>query len=52
MPSLGYLVPEFPGQTHIWMWREIVALRRQMAQDAKAAKEKAAVFSPPPAAAR
>ncbi|HQY87236.1 MAG TPA: glycosyltransferase family 4 protein [Tepidisphaeraceae bacterium] len=27
MPSLGYLVPEFPGQTHIWMWREIVALR-------------------------
>lgn len=27
MSSLGYLVPEFPGQTHIWMWREIVALR-------------------------
>jgi len=20
---LGYLIPEFPGQTHIWMWREI-----------------------------
>jgi colanic acid/amylovoran biosynthesis glycosyltransferase len=25
--TLGYLIPEFPGQTHIWMWREIVALR-------------------------
>jgi colanic acid/amylovoran biosynthesis glycosyltransferase len=24
---LGYLIPEFPGQTHIWMWREICALR-------------------------
>jgi colanic acid/amylovoran biosynthesis glycosyltransferase len=20
---IGYLIPEFPGQTHIWMWREI-----------------------------
>lgn len=20
---VGYLIPEFPGQTHIWMWREI-----------------------------
>lgn len=20
---LGYMAPEFPGQTHIWMWREI-----------------------------
>lgn len=30
--------------------REIVALRKQMAEDAKAAKEKAAVFSPPAAA--
>ncbi|MHC5211494.1 MAG: glycosyltransferase family 4 protein [Planctomycetota bacterium] len=19
---IGYLIPEFPGQTHIWMWRE------------------------------
>lgn len=25
---LGYLVPEFPGQTHIMMWREVRALRR------------------------
>lgn len=25
--SLAYLIPEFPGQTHIWMWREIVHLR-------------------------
>lgn len=24
---IGYLIPEFPGQTHIWMWREIVHLR-------------------------
>src|SRR4051794_31545911 len=22
-----YLIPEFPGQTHIWMWREMLALR-------------------------
>ena len=25
--AIGYLLPEFPGQTHIWMWREIVHLR-------------------------
>ena len=25
---LGYLVPEFPGQTHAFFWREIRALRR------------------------
>lgn len=25
--NLGYLIPEFPGQTHIWMWREITHLR-------------------------
>jgi colanic acid/amylovoran biosynthesis glycosyltransferase len=25
---LGYLVPEFPSQTHIFFWREIRALRR------------------------
>lgn len=24
---IGYVIPEFPGQTHIWMWREIEALR-------------------------
>ncbi len=22
-PKLGYLMPEFPGQTHVWLWREI-----------------------------
>jgi colanic acid/amylovoran biosynthesis glycosyltransferase len=25
--KLGYLIPEFPGQTHIWMWRELCHLR-------------------------
>ena len=24
---LGYFVPEFPSQTHIFCWREVVALR-------------------------
>ncbi|BDA66172.1 hypothetical protein CAL7716_003380 [Calothrix sp. PCC 7716] len=24
---IAYLIPEFPGQTHIWMWREITHLR-------------------------
>ncbi len=24
---IAYLIPEFPGQTHIWMWREISHLR-------------------------
>ncbi len=24
---LGYIIPEFPGQTHVWMWREIVHMR-------------------------
>ena len=24
--SLGYLVPEFPGQTHAFFWREIQAI--------------------------
>ncbi|RUT08269.1 colanic acid biosynthesis glycosyltransferase WcaL [Dulcicalothrix desertica PCC 7102] len=23
---IGYLIPEFPGQTHIWIWREITHL--------------------------
>ena len=27
MVRVGYLLPEFPGQTHAWMWREIVHLR-------------------------
>jgi glycosyltransferase involved in cell wall biosynthesis len=26
-PLIGYLIAEFPGQTQIWMWREIVHLR-------------------------
>lgn len=26
-PRVGYLIPEFPGQTHVWMWREIVHMR-------------------------
>jgi len=25
--TIAYLIPEFPGQTHIWMWREIVHMR-------------------------
>ena len=25
---IGYLVPEFPGQTHTWIWRELLWLRR------------------------
>jgi glycosyltransferase involved in cell wall biosynthesis len=24
---VGHVIPEFPGQTHVWMWREIQALR-------------------------
>lgn len=26
-PHIGYLVPQFPGQTHIFFWREIAELR-------------------------
>ncbi|WP_431837151.1 exopolysaccharide biosynthesis GT4 family glycosyltransferase EpsE [Cellulomonas sp. Y8] len=26
--TLGYLVPEFPGQTHAFFWREVAALER------------------------
>ena len=25
---IGYLIPEFPGQTHIFFWREIQELRQ------------------------
>lgn len=25
---LGYLVPQFPGQTHMFFWREIRALEK------------------------
>src|SRR4051812_48909209 len=24
---MGYLIPEFPAQTHVFFWREVVALR-------------------------
>lgn len=27
MKRIGYIIPEFPGQTHIWMWREISQMR-------------------------
>lgn len=27
MDRIGYVIPEFPGQTHIWIWREICHLR-------------------------
>ncbi len=26
--ALGYLVPQFPGQTHVFFWREVAALER------------------------
>jgi len=26
--KIGYLIPEFPGQTHTWIWREITWMRR------------------------
>jgi len=26
-PRIGILIPEFPGQTHIFFWRELEALR-------------------------
>jgi colanic acid/amylovoran biosynthesis glycosyltransferase len=29
---IGYIIPEFPGQTHIWMWREIVWMRRWLGE--------------------
>jgi glycosyltransferase involved in cell wall biosynthesis len=25
--KIGYLIPEFPGQTHVWIWREIIHMR-------------------------
>ena len=28
MTPIGYLVPEFPGQTHAFFWREVTALRK------------------------
>ncbi len=29
MTKLGYLVPQFPGQTHIFFWREILELEKR-----------------------
>ena len=26
--TIGYVIPEFPGQTHSWMWREIMQMRQ------------------------
>src|SRR5687767_11888379 len=28
MQTIGYLIPEFPGQTHIFIWRERCHLQR------------------------
>src|SRR6202035_108956 len=25
--KIGYVIPEWPGQTHLWIWREICHLR-------------------------
>ncbi|WP_238365019.1 exopolysaccharide biosynthesis GT4 family glycosyltransferase EpsE [Mesobacterium pallidum] len=30
--KIGYLVPQFPGQTHIFFWREIIELERRGVQ--------------------
>src|SRR5688572_2156399 len=27
MLTVSYLIPEWPGQTHLWIWREISHLR-------------------------
>ncbi len=32
MTKFGYLVPQFPGQTHIFFWREIAEMERRGAQ--------------------
>jgi hypothetical protein len=29
---IGYLVPEFPGQTHAFFWRELSAMEEQGAE--------------------
>ena len=31
-PKIGYLVPQFPGQTHIFFWREIAEMEKRGAQ--------------------
>ncbi|MGE3290021.1 MAG: glycosyltransferase family 4 protein [Geminicoccaceae bacterium] len=28
LPRIAYLIPEFPGQTHTWIWRELIWMRR------------------------
>lgn len=28
LPRIAYIIPEFPGQTHTWIWRELVWMRR------------------------
>src|SRR5205814_8306209 len=25
--KIGYVIPEWPGQTHLWIWREVCHLR-------------------------
>jgi glycosyltransferase involved in cell wall biosynthesis len=27
-PTIGYLIPEFPTQTHVFFWRELMSLRK------------------------
>ena len=31
-PKIGYLVPQFPGQTHIFFWREIAEIEKRGVQ--------------------
>ena len=31
-PKIGYLVPQFPGQTHIFFWREVAQMEKRGAQ--------------------
>ncbi len=31
-PKIGYLVPQFPGQTHIFFWREIAQMEKRGAR--------------------
>ena len=27
MKRIGFIIPEFPSQTHVWIWREILHVR-------------------------
>src|SRR3982750_1368000 len=29
MMKVGYVIPQWPGQTHLWIWREISHLRER-----------------------